>query len=114
MRCHTRTYKSYKLNKISKPSTTAWYSSPLITEPLYVPALRCSINNSNKQALFASFHWARLAWLTGEQPELANSSMSSSIASSSMLKGVPEPDACPRKALLGALGALGARRRGTT
>jgi len=65
------------------------------------------MHNSNKQALFASFHWARLAWLTGGPPELANSSTLSSIASSSMSKVAPEPDACPRTPLLGALGARG-------
>ncbi len=95
----------------SKPSTMAWYPSPLICAPLYVPTLRRSMHKSNKQALLTSFHWARLAWLTGGPPELANSSTSSSNSSASLLKGVPEPDACPQTALLGALGARGRGRR---
>ncbi|KAG2623867.1 hypothetical protein PVAP13_3KG084827 [Panicum virgatum] len=53
------------------------------------------------EALFESFHWARVPWLTGRPPELANSSTSSSSALS---KGAPEPNACPRPALLGAGG----------
>jgi len=85
----------------SNPSTTARYPSPFICAPLFLPALRCSMHNSNMEALFESFHWARVPWLTGRPPELANCSTSSSLALS---KGAPEPNACPRPALLGAGG----------